>query len=393
MRELELELLSEEPAEIEKSRKELIATAYEFRDHFAMGNPDLEHVIYTHRGDLPEEQKPINNFFHGLVNAAFWKSINFLDGRLYYQHKPLLGLVKSEEETKKLREESRKRAKELFSEWDMQKLCKIIVNQALLKPFETSWPGTYRGHSILFEEFVDKEDSMFRPIVTRDFKKRLNNGRFWEEMIGMSPCVNYGHAYRVINDVLLNHSHDLDINFAKKGFEMFYKNNGERSEFDLGYLDDEAVARYKEFIERLDKEAPKLGIKDDIQYLVRPYVLDIIEFNNVREIDRKTRFGSSEECKKRFRENLPQKYIRESDIVSKAVAKALALHARYANGPDKEAETFAFLEMTPDQYTMFNKMLKEMDSRDAAEFAYKCGKKGLSLERALNPHVLVQSVN
>lgn len=395
MRGLELKLLSEEPSEIEKSRKELVASAYEFRDEYASRHHELDiRAIYASPISVPKEHQPINNFFRDLVDARFWGSIRFLDGNArYYSDTPLVR-YKSEEEASKIREESRKRAAEFFNEYDINRLFNIIVNQALLIPYKTSWPGTYKGHSILHEEIIEKPGSIFKDLIPFDLKKRLNNGRFWEELNDMVIAVNSGNAYYVVNDVLKNYYHDLDANFVKKGFEIFYRNEGRKDNFDLNWLEDIAVERFGLFVNKLDTSAKHQGIsEEDLQYLARPYILELMLFNDFKEDDEvKLRFGGTNNCMRKFREGLPQKYMKDSKLIATAVGKELAQHAEL-DGGNKEEETLRFLEATPEPVEMFGYVVDSMRPRDIAKFAYRCAKKNISLKKVMEPFAAEVSVN
>lgn len=65
---------------------------------------------------------------------------------------------------------------------ELQEVLDVCVGFALSeKPDIRGAPGNFRGHGILFEYLVEKTDTPFSGIVDEALRKRLNNGRFWEE--------------------------------------------------------------------------------------------------------------------------------------------------------------------------------------------------------------------
>ena len=143
-----------------------------------------------------------------ILQGRFWGTLSYVDGRKYERGDDLATLL-AHRETKETvaakNEATRKWAKERFTDFELETILNITVNQALLRPYTTSWPGTRKGHSALYDELVVKEGSMFREAVTDEFRKRLNNGRFWEDLPDVKLSLNYGHGADVVHDVLENH--------------------------------------------------------------------------------------------------------------------------------------------------------------------------------------------
>ena len=273
MSEFKLHLYSDDPSIIVESRARTVNDVGRFAFCY------LEKKVSE-----PLDQR-ILNFLKDIGTGSFWHALYAIDGC----NNPL------KPDTIKEREEKRQWARENFREHELERILNISVNTALLSPFGFSGcPGDYRGHSILYRELVLKEDSMFYGVVDRDFRKRLNNGRFWEELPDMSPSLNFGISYTRVEDVLMNCYEDLDCVFVVlRGFNIFNRNRAENADFYLRGLSNEAIDKYIEFIRKIEIKCRETGIVNVLIFkaLIKPYVGVIQDY----EDDGILRFEDSEE--------------------------------------------------------------------------------------------------
>ena len=130
-----------------------------------------------------------------------------------------------------------------------------------------------RGQSILYLEMAGVRGSFFDGFVGPELEKRLNNGRFWEELPGMRFSLNIGAAYYVVDDVLANYYRDLDLEFVDQGFEMFVRNGGGKVDYDLRGLSAEAIEAYFAFLQRIYGRLETYDFqRKDFGILIRPYI-------------------------------------------------------------------------------------------------------------------------
>lgn len=298
--------------------------------------PDKNRVI---------DQK-LHGFFENLKSGRFWGVIEDLDGR-----------INSKKEDK---EKARIWARQHFTQEELQSIFEICVATALTVPYKANAPGSYKGHSILYEETIEKSDSMFADAITENFKKRLNNGRFWEELCGMSVGLNKGHSYNVVGDVLTNHLGDLDLAFVPQGIKIFKRNTQGYVDFDLSNLSNLEINRYAQFLSSIDEHLHLLGLKNtDLEPLITPYVREVISFAfNERHNEEGPRFrkGSRRGYPQRLKEPLLAKYLSYSDFVRDNMAKELAAELTYGSKP------FAFdvLKNVPNIKDMFDRIVNQM---------------------------------
>jgi hypothetical protein len=224
----------------------------------------LRNFPWLYLKSVPERviDHELSGFFQDLQRGRFWAVLARIDGSFNYLNPD------SEEK----RAEARNWARQHFNDYELQQILNMCIETALRIPFKTSLPGTYKGHSVLFRELVDKPDSMFGDVVTEKFRKLLNNGRLWEEIPDMvSRSLNRGVSFRIVDDVLTNHFADLEAGFAPRGYEMFCRNDGEQDGFCLVGLSSEAKKRYAEFFNQVSKQRDQLGLsKDQIAHLISP---------------------------------------------------------------------------------------------------------------------------
>ncbi len=392
MSEFRLELLADDKTSIVASKKTVMQQADEFKQDYISRHPEYKEILslksYGETYNLPNEMKSMATFFNDLDVARFWGTIEFVDGRLPNQNSSAsLFEPTSVKDTLKKNIENREKAKTLFSHDDLEKILNIAVNQALLVPKETSMPGTYIGHSILFDELVEKKDSIFNGVVDENFRKRLNNGRFWKLLPDMSTGLNHGYGYAVVDDVLVNYPGDFDAAFfPKKGFEIFYRNRGERMHFDLSHLRDKAVDKYFKFVNDIH-----LNMSDDesfkhTQHLLKPLILELIQFYDSDYNKEELRFkGNKDKCKAMLKSKIIQDCLKKSELAGKAVAEHFETHIAYGHDQDRN-ETISYMGLIPNPTDFLEKLLNVNhgstsfhNRRDIAKFVYECGKSGVDL--------------
>ena len=292
----------------------------------------LEDFVCAKLGDITEKEmkervhdfisasekkdKEISLLFNDLLNGCFWGVLASIDG-CNNEIMP---------DSVPVRNDARLWARNHFSEESLETILRLCVDWALRVECERSWPGTYNGHQILFRELVSKEDSMFKCAVGEGFKKRLNNGRFWEMFPDMMPGLNGGRAYGIIDEVLTEYVTDLDVSFAQYGIKLLKRKlpgnfSWDYDCFNLDYLSNTAVENYEFFIEKLylSKLRLNLAVKD-LSYLVGPFILRCIS----KDVDDKP---LCQHIPQKFSKPVVQFYLRESMDVKKALAKELKYHS------------------------------------------------------------------
>lgn len=273
----------------------------------------------------------IQLLFGDLKAGAFWRVIDAIDGR---NKEPILGNLVGTDGYYDPERTARAQAwsHENFNPQELQTVVDIVVDTALLVPRNTPWPGTYKGHTILFSEFVAKPDSQFKDHVSDDFRRRLNNGRFWENIPDMKSFINGGVGIIRVEDVLANYHTDLNTSFALEGLTILKR--GEEAygpNFSLDGLSVKAIDRYASFIFDLSKKREEIGItREHLDILVAAYadivVSTIGEFGDPRyPLDRNRNFAV------RLQDPRMQEYLKGSDLVRDRIAHSLELMSKYGN--------------------------------------------------------------
>lgn len=331
-----------------------------------------ENYFFNHRGRLSKSKGEnifrLMDLFKDLEDTRFWGVLSRIDGSSNYMNP----------EPIEKREEKRKWARENFEHHELNNLLNIVFNQALLMPLETAWPGTKRGHSILYEELVDKKDSMFYGVVDERLHKLLNNGRFWEELIDLSPGTNSGMSYLIVEDVLLNNFDELDVDFAPKGFEIFYRRSGDQERsFNIRHMSNKSIHNYYLFINKLNENKRRLRIKDeDMEHLVKPYIEAVIDTDE----DGIPKF---KDFKNRLINPCILPYILKFEGVKEEIAEQLRLNVEYDSSNIEHVVDV--LDILPNRDEIFNKMLREADNPSKAlTYVIKgCEKHGYSFKHIL----------
>ncbi len=295
----------EEQAEFErkKARKYDIKILPDDEEHFSesqqrvldMTLSVISSLSYKIAANLPIRNSPENvkNYkflMQNLADTRFWGAMSDLDG---YVVKPWRSASYSVEDRKRIelsRPKSQRWALNEFNNIELEKILNVIVNQAIFSPRETSWPGTKRGHSILYEDIVSQKDSIFHNSITPELETRIINGAFWENLSEANPYWDSGtHSY-LIDEILNVHFDKLSTSFAKKGFRFlkepekdFYRKENQEipdklDNIYLSYLTEPALDNYARFVENID-DAKALP-EDNIVTLLKPYVSAILIFDD-----------------------------------------------------------------------------------------------------------------
>lgn len=294
-------------SETDESRKRVLREAGEFEQAY----------LAVHQDKASDEKFKV--FFSDLKSGAFWRNITFLDGtnNQLVQRKP------------EQPAEARAWAQASFTQQELQKIFDIIVNTALLVPHPNSWPGTYKGHSILLRDIVEKEGSVFRNAVSEDFRKTLVNGTFWEEIYDMSPGLNYGISYFIIDRILTKQYDELSIDFVRKGFNILYRNRSPFSQhFTIFRLSKEGIDKWIDFAKRIDSKREDIHVEEkDVALLMSPYVMNLLEFRTDEECDFVFR-----DFKERLTDPVVRRYCEHSKQLRKEITESFILSAEYGTG-------------------------------------------------------------
>ncbi len=261
--------------------------------------------------------------FRDIKDGRFWGIMDRIDGQVSYEGIPTFanGLPKSEWDQE--REKSRTWAKENFTEEQLQDLFGIYMEMVFSAPEGTVFaPGSQRPFSIAHSQIVEKPGSMFADRISPQLRRRLNNGRFWEELADMRVGINGGHSFRVVDNVLTKNYKDLDPTGTADGLKVLERVNGEgrKFDFDLRYLSDEALDRYADFVGRINTDRQALGVsKQDIAKLVRPYFDEVIgpdftdeeslRFDEHYDYDKNRNVKPKKDYKARLQDPIIQEYL------------------------------------------------------------------------------------
>ncbi|MBW2978718.1 hypothetical protein KY304_01245 [Candidatus Woesearchaeota archaeon] len=215
--------------------------------------------------------------------AAGWKEVMLHDLK-YHRSWNILSDIGGIRSNSKNQDLMLTQARKYLTSDQLQEAFTLAVNSALL-PTEVHTPGHLHGHTIIYEELINTK-SPFYGLLDDKLRKRLNNGRFWENLPELTFNLNFGAAYKPVEDVLINNIYDLDVNFARKGLDIFYKANpyglkiilssvlhGGFIPEDLTGLPLTAVDRYVNFIRVIDSQLKDLKIPEErFAPLVNAYI-------------------------------------------------------------------------------------------------------------------------
>jgi len=366
----DIKLLADDSDSIEASRKEVIQRATRFVVRMLDKNTcginsqstgmDLEEALLA----------------RDILNGRFWGTLDKVDGMKYVSSQYPFASVESKEQVAEKNVKARSWANQHFHKFELEEILNIAVNQAVLRPYQTSWPGTRKGHSLLYQHLVEKEDSVFREAVTDDFRKRLNNGRLWEELPYLQIGVNNGQGIRVVRDVLENCYEDLNAGFAAShGLELMRFSADDRKiiSLDLKYLGEAALERYAQFLFGIDGEG--LVPSEIIEELLRPYLSNVLGWDADSECPYYDGEKDVDEIQRgRFQDKLKvpivQTYLDRSLEIREHVAKTLAEGISWCSNGYEQHSRFVkeVLGQVPDQRVVVDLMLKHLQSDKSIRF-------------------------
>ncbi len=381
----QIKLLQDDKNSIANSRKEIIEQTRQFTVRL------LDHVIRPGRDSSGTDQRPAL-LARDLLTGRFWGVLSCVDGTSYEVPEGFYSTETREGRARK-NETIRVWARNNFSHFELEEILNLAVNQALLRPYNIPLPGTLRGHSILYSELVEKEGSMFKEAVTADFRKRLNNGRFWEELPNAKVYLDSGRGIWVIKDVLKNHFADLDVDFAvPQGLDLMRfaadgRKLGELGDVGLKYAGETAVDKYAQFLQAID-ENKKLSA-ESAEELLKPYLLTVLGWDDDLddpyyngEID----FDNIQRGKFQDKLKAPvlQKYLKDSPEMQKCAAKVLAGGIDGIGSRSNEYGQYSkfvreVLDHVPNPKAIMGLMMQELLNETGIRFFQKSEKHGQSL--------------
>ena len=254
-----LKLLPDDPKHIEESR------AKNREDTVRLAS-DILRRSYSRKSKSTVVSKRVPLLVDDLLVGRFWGVLGLVDG---YSEKG--GHNLSSEEVKKKNTRARKWSQTELTEVDLGKLLNVTANQALLRAYHTAWPGSRRGHQILYRQLFDTKGTLFENVASDNLRVKLNNGRFWEELYDRPG---------IVREVLEDHFDDLDPKFAPKGLELFkYASEGRNklTHCSFIHLGEEALENYARFLEKLCKaETMPTNLLDSF---VEKYISAVLEWD------------------------------------------------------------------------------------------------------------------
>ncbi len=379
---LQIKLLPDDKDSIEASRKEIIDRAGKFVVRILD-----KHLYQPDRSSSGIDQRHAL-LSRDILTGRFWGMLSHVDGRKYvvrggfYPSAP----AETREELAQKNEETRTWAREHFYNLELGDILNIAINQAFLRPYETSWPGARRGHSILYQDLVEKDDSMFSESITDEFRKRLNNGRFWEELPSVKVG-NSGNGTYVVRDVLENHLDDLDVDFVvSHGLELMRYSAGGRKlgELNLKYVGEVALDRYAQFLSMID-EHEQIS-PETIEELLRPYVSTVLAWDGDSEDPYYNGEKDFDDIQRgRFQDKLQipilQKYLDQSPEIIEHTANSLTGGISWLINEYGQYSKFVkeVLDNVPDPKAIMGLMLQQLQTESGIRFFQESDQHGQGL--------------
>ncbi len=317
--------------ETEESKREIMKRAHEKVDCL------LGYITGVNvRGEITlEDARRYASLAQDLSYARFWDALTILDGSDF--HGGISGSSsKSEEQWLKDNAQRRKWATESIYEPDLEEIFNISVNQALLKPVQTGWPGSRIPHLILYGHLVKKPDSRFRGVLSGDFVKKLQNGGFWEAL-GSDSLEARSHLEEVLTDQM----NQLDPNFAAYGIGLLKDVNQEgvglRTYRNLSSLTEGALENYIKFLTEVDKK--DTVAKEELTPLIGAYVQEVLRWDG--EYDQPVYRGGEEEVEgktihigkfdEKIQRGIVWHYLNDSEQLRGQTAQVLAERTKEDN--------------------------------------------------------------
>ncbi len=393
-----LELLPDGLDEIASSKNEIIGRARTFRQDYLANYPEIladdelaeffsEERININTSDFLRDHlqkvhyQRLASLFRDLEDGRFWGTLRLLDGSVPKEDYLLIGRM-GDEKAQTDGVLAKRWAKQAFSGDELQELLTVCINQAILIPSNLSAPGIYRGHSILFEEFVEKKNSLFRGIVDLPFLRRLVNGSFWETLPNMNGPMDGGLHYNIVDNILTDYKDFLDIEFVDQGVRILNRRRDRKPRFDLRGLSLEAVDYYVDFVKEIHGKKEALEISDsDLRSLVRPYVMKVIRYEEDPECYDDVKLGPvfSGIKSKGFAERLKEKWLipyleysakEYSGSIREELAKDVA---SYAIGEYSAEHAIQVIHCMPSPEDFLGAVLLHMNDYSRGKFAEEWG--------------------
>lgn len=345
---------------------------------------------YLEKHPTKSGDERIKRLFEDMNTAGYWHWLGQIDGYDVNPHN--WSDVYSDKKLENNRE-IRGWAVSTFSQEDLRQMLAFGIEMALSGIHsDVGQPGFKHGHTMIYSHLFEKPESMFSDLATKALKKRLNNGRFWENVAEIS-YIHRTPQLDDLEDVLTNHAEDLDVDFfSHGGYEIFKRNGGEHANLvpDLSLLSADNLDAYWEFVKKIDaneldkKEKAERGrlafgngnfyIKpsqtdSQVAYLVRPYL------NAIHSRSRQNTFEQHlEDVKARLGDPVLQKYLAKTDLLRKELAKDLLLYVQkkddYEHDDKLNAEYVAeLLHFIPRPREMLTRMMN-LARRDRSDYRH-----------------------
>ncbi|MBS3152256.1 hypothetical protein J4230_02495 [Candidatus Woesearchaeota archaeon] len=284
------------------------------------------------------KNRKIDNMLKNLEDARYWGVLYMVDGQ---NQKIRPGSTPKPEEAQTW-------SKGLFSNAELQEILTITVNQAILIPHKTSWPGTYHGYSALLEYVIEKEGTMFSSAINSEFRDRAINLSFWEQL-----AETQGNIMRYIR---WDYS-TLDLQHAKSGIKIFRRNMKRRGNDELTILNNlgvKEIDNYLKFVCQVDDNSESLGAtKEEMAVLISPYICNVIinswDGGRPKYNDKKSRLDQKN----------VSGYLKNNATVRKYASKTLArLMDSYSEEHKSAIQTLRYL---PDKNEIFALVVESLD--------------------------------
>jgi hypothetical protein len=364
----------------ENDRKRVMERALDFRFDYLTNHPELLENHTLRKTFLKRELRGTANFPEGFNNfknkkdldkvysllqnserGTFWHTLYNLHG---YPRQTTLLSYEPDEKLEARRVEAQQWTNNNLTQEEEQELLTISINQALIPPVKPFAPGHTQGHSILFEQLV-KRESPYSSIVSEDFRARLVNGTFWEEVSNMKQSRNQGISYWRIDDILVDYFSDLNSDSAAWGFPIYQRNSN--TEFNTHGLSAEALDNYIDFIQRVDEAGHENISQKDLNPFVKAYLSTSLSKSDRDSFHMRFPLKKKRSFRTRMKHPVVQKYIYESEEVLQSFAGFLAGVAVDIDSYYMGDEITEMIRNTPDPTKTMQEMVRRMSPDDRAK--------------------------
>ena len=360
----------------ENNHQKVMERALDFRFTYLQNHPELLENSILRRTFLqrelkgepnyPDGFKDVNNgadsakiysLMQGAERGSFWRVLNLLQASprqndfLFYE---------SDESLNARRQEAQQWTDRNLTLEEQQEILTIIVNQALNPPVKGFLPGETQGHSILLEGLV-KRPSPYSCIVSDDFRARLVNGAFWEEVSGMRQSHNKGIAFWRVDDILVDYFSDLNPDSASWGFPLY---QGKIDQFNISRLSVEGLDNYIEFIDSVHKVGHKNISEQDLDPFVKAYLSSATDKSDRDPFYMRFPLKKKGSFRTRMKHPLVQEYLAKSDDVLNSFTGFLARVAVDEDAFYTSTEVTEMIKNTPNPTKTMQEMVLRMTSDD-----------------------------